>query len=262
MNLQCVEVRREGVIAWVEFARPEQANALNFQHLHEIEQVALSFREDDTTRVVVFTGQGKHFSGGADLNEPGTHYAGSLALRRRSLRIGERAIEAVLGIDQITIAAWNGAAMGGGACLATATDFRIGAQDCFMAYPEIDLGINLMWKSLPLIVDLAGAARAKRLVIGGDRMYSDELLRWGIIDKCVPRSELLSAAEEMANAYAAKAPVAAQMIKRSINTLATPLGNAIMHMDADQNLLTTTSADRAEAVRAYRNKEKPEFSGD
>ena len=131
-----------------------------------------------------------------------------------------------------------------------------------MAYPEIDLGINLMWKSLPLIVDLAGAARAKRLVIGGERTYSDELLRWGIIDKCVPRSELLSAAEEMANAYAAKAPVAAQMIKRSINTLATPLGNAIMHMDADQNLLTTTSADRAEAVRAYRNKEKPEFSGD
>ena len=172
MNLQCVEVRREGVIAWVEFARPEQANAHNFQHLHEIEQVALSFREDDTTRVVVFTGQGKHFSGGADLNEPGTHYAGSLALRRRSLRIGERAIEAVLGIDQITIAAWNGAAMGGGACLATATDFRIGAQDCFMAYPEIDLGINLMWKSLPLIVDLAGAARAKRLVIGGEAVHA------------------------------------------------------------------------------------------
>ena len=56
--------------------------------------------------------------------------------------MGERAIEAILGIDQITIAAWNGAAMGGGACLATACDFRIGSDDCFIQYPEIDIGMN------------------------------------------------------------------------------------------------------------------------
>lgn len=262
MTWQHLNVRNEGHIAWVEFARPAHANALNFEHLHEIEQAALSFRDDATTRVVIFTGQGKHFSGGADLNDPGTQYDGPLALRRRRLRIGERAIDAVLDMDQITIAAWNGAAMGGGACLATAMDFRIGADNCFMAYPEIDLGINLMWKSLPLIVDLAGAARAKRLVIGGERMYADELLRFGIIDECVPLDELHARAEAMAHTYAGKSPVAAQMIKRSINTLATPLGNAIMHMDADQNLLNTTSRDRAEAVQAYQAKRSPEFTGD
>ena len=261
MSWQCIEVRREGQIAWVEFARPDRANALNDDHLNEIEQAALGFRDDDATRVVVFTGQGKHFSGGADLNDPGNQNAGSLALRRRRLRIGERAVEAILGIDQITIAAWNGAAMGGGACLATAVDFRIGADDCFMAYPEIDLGINLMWKSLPLIVDLAGTARAKRLVIGGERIHSEELLHWGILDQRVPKAELCAAAEKMALAYAAKSPMAAQMIKRSINTLATPLGNAIMHMDADQNLLNQQSTDRAEAIRAYRSKTDPTFTG-
>ena len=75
-----------------------------------------------------------------------------LVQRRRQARMGERAIEAILAVDQITIAAWRGAAMGGGACVATACDFRVGSQSAFIQYPEVDLGINLMWKSLPLIV--------------------------------------------------------------------------------------------------------------
>ena len=60
------------------------------------------------------------------------------------MRAGEQAIQAILDLDQITIAAWHGGAMGGGACIATACDFRIGANDSFMQYPEIDIGVNLM----------------------------------------------------------------------------------------------------------------------
>ncbi|GIS96760.1 MAG: hypothetical protein CM1200mP24_00440 [Gammaproteobacteria bacterium] len=65
---------------------------------------------------------------------------------------------------------------GGGACLTTAMDFGVGADDCFMQYPEILIGVNLMWKSLPLITHLAGPANAKRLVVGGERVYSSQLL--------------------------------------------------------------------------------------
>lgn len=245
----------------VEFARPDVANALHFAHLQDIETLALALRDDDTTRTVIYTGQGKHFSSGADLSDPGTQYAGSLALRRRKNRIGERAIQAVLGIDQITIAAWNGAAMGGGACLATAMDFRIGANNCFMQYPEIDIGTNLMWKSLPLIVDLVGPARAKRLVVGGERIQAETLLQWGVLDELVTREELTAAAFKLAEHYAAKPPIAAQMIKRSINALSSPAGEAIMHMDSDQNLLTQQTADRATAVKAYLEKLEPTFTG-
>ena len=76
--------------------------------------------------------------------------------------------------------------MGGGACIATALDLRIGADDCFMQYPEIDLGMNLMWQSLPLCIHLVGPARAKRLVIGGERVFAPTLLQWGVLDECVP----------------------------------------------------------------------------
>lgn len=248
-------------IVRIEFARPDVANALNFAHLQDIESAALALRDDEETRAVIFTGQGKHFSSGADLTDPGTEYQGSLALRRRKSRIGERAIQAVLGIDQITIAAWNGAAMGGGACLATAMDFRVGASNCFMQYPEIDIGVNLMWKSLPLIHELVGPARAKRLVVGGERIHADSLLEWGVLDALVELEDLHETALSLARHYAGKPPVAAQMIKRSINALSAPLGNAIMHMDSDQNLFTQKTDDRDRAVKAYLNKTEPTFTG-
>ena len=170
MRYNNLTVEHEGHIAIVTFNRPDKANALNYEHLAEIEDVALSFRDEAETRVVIFTGAGDHFCSGADLTDAGSDYSGPMVLRRRRNRIGERAINALVGIDQISIAAWHGAAMGGGACIATACDFRIGAEECFMQYPEIDIGVNLQWKSLPLITHLVGPARAKRLVAGGDRI--------------------------------------------------------------------------------------------
>ncbi len=248
-------------VAVVTFNRPDKANALNFDHLSEIEAVAQQFRDDPDTRVVIFTGAGKHFSSGADLTDQGDGYKGPLVLRRRRARIGERAIQALLDIDQITIAAWNGAAMGGGACIATACDFRVGADSCFMQYPEIDIGVNLQWKSLPLITHLAGPSRAKQLVAGGIRAHADKLLAWGIIDELVSLQELLPAAHKMAYHYAGKAPVAAQMIKKSVNAISGALDESIMHMDFDQNMFTAGTEDRAVAVQSYLDKVEPTFTG-
>ena len=262
MDYNNLTVEHDGHIARITFNRPDKANALNYEHLAEIEHASLAMRERADVRVVIFAGRGKHFSSGADLSDPGDAYKVPLVQRRRRMRIGERAIEAILGIDQITIAAWQGAAMGGGACVATACDFRIGAQNCFMQYPEIDIGVNLMWKSLPLIINLVGPARAKHLVAGGHREHAARLLEWGILDQLVPLEELHSAANAMAAHYVAKPPVALQMIKQSTNQLANALNHAIMHMDADQNMFTANTQDRDAAVQAYLNKTAPEFTGD
>lgn len=139
MEYRHLEVERRGHVATVTFHRPEKANALNPRCLEEIEHAALAFRDDAETRAVVFAGAGKHFTSGADLTEP-EPAAPTLVMQRRRRRIGQRAITALREMDQITIAAWRGAAMGGGACIATALDFRIGARDCFMSYPESTSG--------------------------------------------------------------------------------------------------------------------------
>ena len=261
MNYHHLLVEQRGAIAIATINRAERANALDYEVLEELEHYALSLREDADTRVVVFTGAGRHFSSGADLNGVGDD-VGPMVLRRRRVRIGARAISALYGISQITIAAWRGAAMGGGACIATALDFRVGADDCFAQYPEIDIGVNLMWQSLPLCVHLVGPARAKRLVIGGERVPGPVLHDWGLLDAICPAGEVLDRALEMARHYAAKAPIPAQMIKESVNRIVSALDHAVMHMDADQNLLTRATEDRALAHAAYRAKMTPDFGGD
>ena len=67
MDYECIKVERGGEVAIVTFNRPGKANALNQRHIEEIEHAALSFRDDDTARVVIFTGAGQHFNSGADV---------------------------------------------------------------------------------------------------------------------------------------------------------------------------------------------------
>lgn len=260
MEYQHIKIERGGEIAVVTFNRPDKANAVNYRHLQEIEHAALSFRDDETARVVIFVGAGKHFNSGADLTGKDPEHP-LLTVRRRRKRIGERCIQALRDMDQITIAAWRGAAMGGGACIATALDFRIGARDCFMSYPEILIGVNLMWQSLPLCVHLVGPARAKRLVIGGEHISGPTLLDWGVLDEMVEADEVMDKAMEWARHYAGQPPVAAQMIKRSVNAISSALDRSIMHMDFDQNILSAETEDAAQAVSAYLEKRPPTFKG-
>ncbi|NJN51683.1 MAG: enoyl-CoA hydratase/isomerase family protein [Gammaproteobacteria bacterium] len=157
-------IDRRQHVATVTFDRPAKANALNPALMREIEAAAIAFADDTETRVVIFTGAGRHFSSGADLSDGGTVPV-TLIERRRRARLGERVMRALLEMDQITIGAWNGAAMGGGGCIAAAMDLRVGAEDCFMQFPEIDIGINLMWQSLRW--SLAGGCSARKTA--GDR---------------------------------------------------------------------------------------------
>ena len=249
-------------VAIVTLNRPNRRNALDKQLLLELEHVALSFRDDTNTRVVIFTGSGTHFSAGADLDYLGSMKEMPMLERRRAVRLGERVFHAMLEIEQITICAWNGAAIGGAACLATAMDLRVGAENCFVQYPEIDLGMNLMWQCLPRTTRLVGEARAIRLAIGGERVEADTLLIWGLLERVVASDRLLETAQEMAAHYASKPPIAVQMIKRSINATGTRLDRAMMHADSDQHVLATLTTDHDTALSAYLNKKQGQFVGD
>jgi enoyl-CoA hydratase/carnithine racemase len=165
-------------------------------------------------------------------------------------------------MNQITIAAINGGALGGAACMVSALDFRVGADDCFVAYPEVGLGIPLSWVSLPLCVHLVGPARAKRFVILAQKENAKTLLEWGFLDEVAPRAELMKRAMEMAEQYAAMPPIAAQMAKRSVNAISSALDNAIMHMDSDQVLLAQATRDFREGVMAFLEKRTPNFTGE
>ena len=107
MDFKNLKTQTDGPIATVHFDRPDKANALNYEHLREIKQVCEQYQENDQVRVIIFTGNGNHFSSGADLSDPGLEYQVPLVQRRRRMRAGEQAIQAILDLDQITIAAWH-----------------------------------------------------------------------------------------------------------------------------------------------------------
>lgn len=261
MEYKNLVVQREGPVAVVTLNRPDSGNALSLDLMRELEKAALAFREDTETRVVIITGAGRHFSVGVDLKDPEQALVRTspLIARQRLFHLGPRMIRALREMDQVTIAAINGAAMGGAACIASALDFRIGSEDCLVGYPESGLAIPLSWVSLPLCVHLVGPARAKRWVMTSEKLGAGVLLQWGFLDEVVPPQELMESAGRMAAVYAARPPAAVQMIKRSVNALTTALDNAIMHMDSDQVLLAETSEDFMEAVQAFLEKREPDF---
>jgi enoyl-CoA hydratase/carnithine racemase len=263
MKYENLTVEREEHVAIVTLNRPQKRNALSLDLMEEIEHVAGSFRDDTETRVVIFRGAGPHFTAGADLKDSRREERAkqTLLMQRRALSIGPRMIRALLEIDPITIAAIQGGAIGGGACIVSALDFRIGTEGCFVSYPEINLGMNLSWVGLPLCVRLVGPSRAKRMAIGGQRESAQTLLEWGFLDEVVPEGRLMEAARRMAAFYAGQPPVQSQMIKRSVNAIAYAHDPAIMHMDTDQYLLATSSEDYREGVRAFFEKRRPQFRG-
>lgn len=251
--------KREDHIAIVTLNRPEKLNTLNTALMTEIEHLTEEFQLDTETRVVIFTGAGKHFSGGADLTEgrPATTVLQSL----RFLQRGPRMIRKIYEMEQITICAINGGAFGGGCCIVAACDFRIGAEGCMAGYPESRLGMNLSWVALPMVTHLIGPTYAKEMVILGKNNKAETLLKWGFISEIVPKDQLVERAIEIAKEYAAMPPIAAQMIKRSINHIVSALDYSIMHMDRDQYLLTSKTDDFREGIQAFFQKRKGNYKG-
>ena len=254
-----LNIKKEGYICWVYLNRPKSLNSLNTEILKELTEFNYSLNEDLNSRVVIYTGTGENFSSGADLKEKPKPKTKLEAWRKN---FGKPAIWSFLEVNQITIAAINGYCLGGAACIASACDFRIASDNSMLGYPEINLGINLNWLGLPLAVRLIGPAKAKKIVISGENENAETLLKWGFYDEVHPKDKLLKAAKKMADLYTSKPPIAAQMIKRSVNKLSYSGDDAIMHMDYDHTLLTHETQDRKEAVKSFFEKKIPQYKGD
>lgn len=123
-NYDSLTIEKSDHVALVTLNRPERRNALDLGMLTELEHAALSFRDDVDTRAVVFTGAGKHFCAGADLGYLVDLQQKPMIERRRAVRLGERVFHAILGIEQITLCAWNGAAIGDGGSSGSRNDAR------------------------------------------------------------------------------------------------------------------------------------------
>lgn len=253
----------EGRIAVVRFDRGDGINALSPQAMRELTAAAESFDDDAETSVVVLTGA-KAFSAGADLKsgERGSRATMDTGALRRHLRLGPRLTRAWYEMDQVTIAAIEGFCIGGGIALAVALDFRIMARNAHIRVPEIALGMNMSWQSIPRMLQLIGPARTKQAVILADqRISAAEALEWGLVEQVTDPGKSLEEAIAFAEKIAAQPPIPVAMTKQTVNRLAGALDDLASHMDLDQYALAGMTDDHREGVAAFLEKRKPRFKG-
>lgn len=252
----------QGRVAVVRFDRGDNINALSQQAMRELRDVPREFEDDLETSVVILTGSAKAFSAGFDLKEGRERDALSVGERIHRQRLGPKMCKAWQDMDQVTIAAIEGHCIGGGAALVVSLDFRTCGMSAHFRIPEVELGMNMSWGSIPRMLSLMGPARTKQAVIlASDRISSVEALDWGLVENVVADGQALVAAMEFAEKIARQPPIPVRMSKASVNRLAHALDDLAAHMDADQNVLTGLTEDYKEGTSAFREKRKPVFKG-
>jgi 2-(1,2-epoxy-1,2-dihydrophenyl)acetyl-CoA isomerase len=250
-------VEREGAVATVTLDRPEALNAQTRDSRRALVRDLRTLSGDAAVRCVVLTGEGRAFCAGQDLREEDALANVDETVRETYIPI----IAALVELPKPVIAAINGAAVGAGLSFALACDIRYLADDAvlMMAFSNIALVPDSggSW-FLPRIV---GYARAFELAATGRRVRSDEALALGLVQRVLPRDELLPAVHELAAMLAARPTLALAWTKRLLRAAEeNPLAE-VMELEAQLQVAAVETFDHAEGVASFLEKREPRFEG-
>jgi enoyl-CoA hydratase len=238
--------------------RPDKRNALNQATRDEILHALDSLQESADSRVLVVTGAGdKAFIAGADIGE----FEGRTPLTQRDSMKGRRIFDAVEDFPKPVIAMINGFCLGGGMELALACDLRFAGDNAKLGQPEINLGIIPGGGGTQRLTRLVGEGKAMELILTGDVVDAAQAKEIGLVNDVFPSAELRSRVQALAVRIAEKSPVALRTAKEAVKTAARMNLREGLDRETDLFCLTFGSVDKAEGVRAFLEKRKPEFKG-
>ena len=246
-----------GAVTMLFVNRPDVLNALNRATLSEIEDAARRFVEDPAQGALIVSGAGeKSFISGADINE-------LAVLDPRGAedisRFGQRVLEVLERSPKPVIAAVNGYAFGGGCELALACHMRLASDNAVFGLPEVSLGIIPGYGGTQRLPRLVGTARALELMLSGRRVKADEAERIGLVNRVVPRAQLLDEAESLANAMLKNGPLAVAAVLEAVNRgLQLPLDDGL-RLESGLFGILAASQDMHEGLKAFLEKRPPRF---
>ena len=255
-----ISTEQDDAVAVVTIDHPP-VNALSAPLLEELEAEIERLDADDGVRAIVLKGAGERaFVAGADISE-------FPSLRATAKDEGDSArgmhkLGARMDASRTPfIAAIHGFCLGGGLELAMCCDIRIAAEDAQLGQPEIKLGLIPGGGGTQRLPRLVGLGRALLLNLTGDFIDARTAYEWGLVEKVVPREELLDAALEIGRAIAQRSPVAVSMLRELARTTRDlPLEEGLRR-EANAFRQCLESEDGAEGVAAFLEKREPQFTG-
>ena len=211
MEFETVRYAVDGPVATITLQRPQAANAQNTQMIEDLDACFDEVEADDSVRVVILAADGKHFSAGHDLKEilAGEEYWAAL---RGS---PEGKLVRIRDFPKVTIAAIQGACSAAGLMLACMCDLIVAADDAKFSNPVLRMsgvGVELLVEPWEM-----GARKAKEFLFCAETFTAAEAERYGMVNRVVPRKELLATARELADKVALVPPLTARAVKDTIN---------------------------------------------
>ena len=207
-------VETKGQIAIVSINNPKTLNALNKATLRELNACLSDIEQGKDIRVIIVTGAGtKAFVAGADISEMAND---TPAEGRAMSLLGKEVLSRLERMPQVSIAAVNGFALGGGCELSMACDIRLASEKARFGQPEVGLGITPGFAGTQRLPRIVGVSKAMELILTAKTIKADEAKAIGLVSEVYPAEELMPKAIELAEAICANAQIAVQESKRCI----------------------------------------------
>jgi E-phenylitaconyl-CoA hydratase len=254
-----IDLQVEDGVAWVTLNRPERLNALDAEHYRALSAAWIEVRDDERIRVAVVTGAGERsFCTGADLKSfiPAPEDLSTFWLTQRD-QLLNRGLE----VWKPVIAAVNGYCLGGGLTLMLATDLRIAVPEATFGLAEVRRGVIPGNGGSQRILRQLPHAVGMEMLLTGDPIDAEAALRFGLLNRVVPRDRLEHEARALAERIAANAPLAVQAAKElALRSYDTDLASGLRAEAAILRLLQFT-ADANEGPAAFAEKREARFEG-
>jgi 2-(1,2-epoxy-1,2-dihydrophenyl)acetyl-CoA isomerase len=243
-----VEYRRDGAIAFLHLNRPERLNAVT-TGLTDRLGAALARAAAEDARVVVLAGRGRAFCAGHDLKEP-EPVETPVQTRRR--------LEAIQDVTRLTrrfpgpvVAAVHGYALGAGCEFALACDVVVASEDAQFGFPEVGVGLSVTGGISRLLPMLVGWAKAKELLLLGERVTGAEAAELGMVARAVPPGEHETVALELAQRFVERPPLALSLAKQVLDHGLDATLEEAMVREVDHAVLTSLSGEGAAPKEAF-----------
>jgi len=252
-------VKREEGIGWITLNRPHRLNTMTLDMMNEFLSALSDLELDKDVKCIVITGAGdKAFSAGADV----TSFTGITPSMAVDVSMkGHELTARIEGLGKPVIACINGYALGGGLEVSLACDFRIASESAQIGATEIKLGLMPGWGGTQRLVRIVGLAKAKELVMLGDRITAEEAHRIDLVNRVVPRDKLIEETKAFAKQFADGPPIALKAAKHVLNYATQVPLDVGLKFESEAFGIVLSTKDVMEGISAFMSKRKPEFKG-